>query len=66
VHGVLSTARYRKQRFTSQEVELLTAISNQIAVAIENAQLYEKATERMREATALHRVSGTLMPIPFK
>jgi two-component system phosphate regulon sensor histidine kinase PhoR len=61
VHGVLSTARYRKQPFTSQEVELLTAISNQIAVAIENAQLYEKATERMREATALHRVSGTLM-----
>jgi len=61
VHGVLSTARYRKQPFTSKEVELLTAISNQIAVAIENAQLYEKATERMREATALHRVSGTLM-----
>jgi PAS domain S-box-containing protein len=42
-------------------VELLTAIGNQIAVAIENARLYKKATERMREATALHRVSGTLM-----
>jgi len=61
VHGVLSIARHREQPFTSREVELLTAISNQIAVAIENAQLYEKATERMREATALHRVSGTLM-----
>jgi PAS domain S-box-containing protein len=61
VHGVLSIARHREQPFTSREVELLTAISNQIAVAIENAQLYEKATERMGEATALHRVSGTLM-----
>ena len=61
VHGVLSIARYHEQPFTSREVELLTAIGNQIAVAIENAQLYKKATERMREATALHRVSGTLM-----
>ncbi|MFB0536334.1 MAG: GAF domain-containing protein [Anaerolineae bacterium] len=61
VHGVLSIARHREQPFTSREVELLTAIGNQIAVAIENAQLYKKATERLREATALHRVSGTLM-----
>jgi len=61
VHGVLSIARHREQPFTSREVELLTAIGNQIAVAIENAQLYEKATERMKEASALHRVSGTLM-----
>jgi PAS domain S-box-containing protein len=61
VHGVLSIARHREQPFTSREVELLTAIGNQIAVAIENARLYEKATERMREAAALHRVSGTLM-----
>ena len=61
VHGVLSIARHHEQPFTSQEVELLTAIGIQIAVAIENAQLYKKATERMREATALHRVSGTLM-----
>jgi len=61
VHGVLSIARHREQPFTSHEVELLTAIGNQIAVAIENAQLYKKATERMKEATALHRVSGTLM-----
>jgi len=61
VHGVLSIARHQEQPFTWREVELLTAIGNQIAVAIENAQLYKKATERMREATALHRVSGTLM-----
>jgi PAS domain S-box-containing protein len=61
VHGVLSIARHQEWPFTSREVELLTAIGNQIAVAIENARLYKKATQRMREATALHRVSGTLM-----
>ncbi|TEU18828.1 MAG: GAF domain-containing protein, partial [Anaerolineales bacterium] len=61
VHGVLRIARHHEQPFTSREVELLTAIGNQIAVAIENAQLYKKATERMKEATALHRMSGTLM-----
>ncbi len=61
VHGVLSIARRQERPFTSREVELLTAIGNQIAVAIENAQLYKKATDRMKEATALHRVSSTLM-----
>ena len=61
VHGVLRIVRHHEQPFTSREVELLTAIGNQIAVAIENAQLYKKATDRMKEATALHRVSGTLM-----
>jgi len=61
VHGVLSIARHHEQPFTSPEVELLIAIGNQIAVAIENAQLYKKATERVRETVALHRMSATLM-----
>jgi PAS domain S-box-containing protein len=61
VHGVLSIARHQEWPFTSREVELLAAVGNQVAVAIENARLYKKATERMRGATALHRVSGTLM-----
>jgi PAS domain S-box-containing protein len=61
VHGVLSISSHHERQFTSREVELLTAIGNQVAVAIENAQLYEKATNRLRETTALHRVSSTLM-----
>ena len=61
VYGVLSVARHRQQPFTWREVELLAAMSKPVAVAIENAKLYEKATRRAREATALHRISGTLM-----
>jgi GAF domain-containing protein len=60
--GVINVLREPEaEAFDDQDVRLLTLFANQAAVAIENAQLYEKATNRMREATALHRVSGTLM-----
>jgi len=41
VIGVISVESYRKHAFTSDDVLLLTAIANQAAVAIENAQLYK-------------------------
>lgn len=47
--------------FSASEVTLCQTIANQAAVAIENASLYEKVTERMREATALYKVSQQLM-----
>jgi signal transduction histidine kinase/putative methionine-R-sulfoxide reductase with GAF domain len=47
--------------FSADEVSLCRTIANQAAVAIENARLYEKVTERMREATALYKVSNQLM-----
>jgi len=47
--------------FSADEVSLCQIIANQTAVAIENARLYEKVTERMREATALYKVSNQLM-----
>jgi signal transduction histidine kinase len=47
--------------FSANEVSLCQAIANQAAVAIENARLYEKVTERMREATTLYKVSNQLM-----
>jgi signal transduction histidine kinase len=47
--------------FSADEVSLCQTIANQAAVAIENARLYEKVTERMREATALYKVSNQLM-----
>ena len=41
VIGVISVESYRKHAFTPDDVLLLTAIANQAAVAIENAQLYK-------------------------
>src|ERR1051326_1423253 len=41
VIGVISVESYRKHSFKQDDVILLTAIANQAAVAIENAQLYK-------------------------
>ena len=41
VIGVISVESYKKHAFTPDDVLLLTAIANQAAVAIENAQLYK-------------------------
>ncbi len=62
VIGAISLDRVGNQPpFSAGEVSLCQTIANQAAVAIENARLYEKVTERMREATALYKVSNQLM-----
>jgi PAS domain S-box-containing protein len=53
VVGTLCVAARGRGRFRRDEVELLTAIGNQIGVAVENARLYEQE----REATRQLRVS---------
>jgi len=45
VAGVLSVESYRLRPFLPREVELLMAIGHEIAVAIENSRLYERARE---------------------
>ena len=53
VVGTLCVATRGRRQFGRDEVELLTAIGNQIGVAVENARLYEQE----REATRQLRVS---------
>ena len=53
VVGTLCVATRGRRQFGRDEVELLTAIGNQIGVAVENARLYEQE----REATRLLRLS---------
>lgn len=43
VRGTLCVANRRPRTFFPEEQDLLSAVSNQIAVAIENARLYEEA-----------------------
>ena len=45
VMGTLCVAMHSHRQFNQDEVELLTAIGNQIGVAVENAHLYEKERE---------------------
>jgi GAF domain-containing protein/anti-sigma regulatory factor (Ser/Thr protein kinase) len=62
VIGAISLDRVGDQPpFSADEVSLCQTVANQAAVAIENARLYEKVTERMREATTLYKVSNQLM-----
>jgi len=51
VNGTLCVAMYRQREFHQEEIDLLTAIGNQIGVAVENARLYQQqqgVAEQMR------------------
>jgi signal transduction histidine kinase/putative methionine-R-sulfoxide reductase with GAF domain len=61
VVGALTLSHSEPSRFGEEHLDLLLSIANQAAIAVENARLYEKVTERMREATALYKVSNLLM-----
>jgi formate hydrogenlyase transcriptional activator len=45
VLGALDIGRRREDRFSPEEVELLSEIAKQIAIAVENAQAYRQITE---------------------
>jgi len=49
--GVLAVATRESRQFLPEEVELITAIGNQIGVAIENARLYENMRFYVRQIT---------------
>jgi PAS domain S-box-containing protein len=61
VVGVLTLSHPEPNGFSEEHLDLLLSIANQAAIAVENARLYEKVTERMREATALFKVSNQLV-----
>ncbi|TEU10474.1 MAG: GAF domain-containing sensor histidine kinase [Anaerolineales bacterium] len=61
VVGVLTLVHPEPNRFGEEHLDLLLSIANQAAIAVENARLYEKVAERMREATALYKVSNQLV-----
>ena len=58
--GILRLSHIQPERFTQRHAQLVMAIANQAALAIENAQLYEKSRqlaalgERQRLARELH------------
>ncbi len=59
--GTLSLHSDQVQAFTAEDERLLSTLASQAAIAVENARLYEKVTERMVEATLLHRLSDILI-----
>jgi signal transduction histidine kinase/AmiR/NasT family two-component response regulator len=58
--GVMTIASRVKDRFTPDSLSLLTAIGNQIGVAIENARLHEETMRRLKEAETFGAVTTAL------
>jgi two-component system NtrC family sensor kinase len=55
--GLLAVASRRPHKFTAQDVELLTFVGSQIAIAVENASLYDEEMRRMFEMEALRKTT---------
>jgi PAS domain S-box-containing protein len=60
VLGVLGVYTRIQHEFSSEEVEFLTTLAGQAAIAIYNAQLYEEAERRRQEAEELARIARSL------
>src|SRR5262249_7025827 len=60
IHGVLVGYFNDPHRFTPREVQLLSTLADQAAIAIDNARLYAEATRRQREAEVLARAARDL------
>ncbi len=62
VHGVLMVYEIRRSyRFAPEEIELARTISNQAAIALQNARLYEETQSRLNEISAIYQISQTLV-----
>ncbi len=58
VVGTLSVAMHRERTFLPEDVDMLTAVGNQIGVAVENARLYQqerKVAEQLRVSEQRYR-----------
>ena len=56
VIGVLMNRRSRQERFTEHQRNLLSLIADQVAIAIENARLFEQEKEKTEQLAKLNRV----------
>ena len=61
--GVLAIASMSPQTYHEQNGELLFAFANQVAVTIDNAQLFEKTEWRERETRTLYEVTRLLVTL---
>ncbi len=61
--GVLAVARYVPRAYRQADVDILLALANQIAGAIDNAQLLEQSEQREREARALYEITHLLVTL---
>lgn len=58
VVGVLSLVTYQRREFSAEDLELLSAIGNQVGVAVENAGLHAQVQQQASYLNALIESSG--------
>ena len=58
--GIITFFTKEEHEFCDEEIELLTTLAGQAAIAIHNAQLFEQTQQRKREAEELARVAQSL------
>ncbi|MDY6907953.1 MAG: PAS domain S-box protein [Chloroflexota bacterium] len=66
LHGVIIASNRSERLFTTEDVDLLNAIGNQIAVAVENARLFQETqyrAEQMSVMAELTRIIGSSLDI---
>lgn len=63
VIGVFHLACGRAEAFDDHATALLTALANQVAVALQNARLYERVQSQAARLTVLQQVSHTITSI---
>ncbi len=61
--GILNLEMANPQRFTPQKFEFLKLLTGRIAVAIDNAQLYQQSQEQLAELRALYEKVSALEQI---
>jgi len=54
--GVISTQSYEPYAFDDGHRRLLSSIANQVAVAVDNARLFEEVNRRLKETRLLQRI----------
>jgi len=60
VVGIFSVMHYTPYLFSTESIEFMKALADQIGVAIDNARLYEAEYMRRRTSEALREISGAL------
>lgn len=61
VFGVMSVQSYQPRAYTGSHFQVMSTMANQVAVALENALLFEAMAQRARELEALFSATQSLL-----